>query len=93
MNTEIFITEMINTKIIIRKILITKIMKNIGIKRIISFRTFFFAQKFDAGLVSKHKKKLNEQKSVWCQINWQKVIPIQIWLDLTRFRKDLFLCS
>ena len=58
MNTEIFITEMINTKIIIRKILITKIMKNIGIKRIISFRTFFFAQKFDAGLVSKHKKKI-----------------------------------
>ena len=29
--------------------------------------------------------------SVWCQINLKSVIIIQIWLDLTRFRKS-FLC-
>ena len=25
----------------------------------------------------------------WCQINRENVITIQIWFDLTRFRKDL----
>ena len=33
------------------------------------------------------------QNSVWCQINRKSVITIQIWFELTRFRKVLSVCN
>ena len=34
-----------------------------------------------------------KRKSIWCQINLRSVITIQIWFDLTRFRKDFSACT